>query len=110
MEPSQCQSGFRDGERRTDHIETVQLLVSGDDFHGSQVDGAQYDMVCFRRLQVDLQRGLSVQGDGNVDDIPPFAQAIGRRVCPPTGQIDTHRTAPPYNLVGIDRQLSLIHI
>ena len=54
------------------------------------------------RLDIDLQRGLSIELNGDVHHIASFVQAIRRGISPSTRQVDAHRATSPYNLVGID--------
>ena len=79
-----------------------------DDFNGSQVDGTQYHLILLAGFHVHLQRGLSVQFDGQVHHVSTFHQTVGRGVCPSACQVDTYRASSPDNLVGIDRHAGML--
>ena len=104
METGQHQRCLRNGKRRADLVEGRKFVVCTHHLHRAQVNGTHHDMTFPARLHVHLQRGLPVQFDGEVHHIPSLHQAVGRRVRPSSGQVDTHRTAPPHDLVCINRQ------
>ena len=55
-------------------------------------------------FDINLDRRLSVQFDGDVDDMASFEKTLRRSIRPSAGQIDTHRATAPDDLVGMDRE------
>ena len=79
--------------------EVHQLLVGLHHFHSTQIDATQHDPRLFRRTHEGLQGRLSVEFDGEVNDIATFHQTVGRCISPAPSDIDTHGRASPDNLV-----------
>ena len=71
--------------------EVQQLLCRLHHLYRTEVDTTEYDMVFFRRFDVCLQRGLSVEFDGEVDDVATFHQTVGRGIRPPACNVNTYR-------------------
>ena len=79
--------------------EVLQLFCGFHFLHGTEVDAAEHNMVFLRRFDVCLQRRLTIQFDGEVNDAATLHQTVGRCVGPTSGDIDPDGTAPPNNLV-----------
>ena len=104
VKTGQHQCCLRNGKRRAYLVEGRKFVIRTHHLHRAQINGTHHDMTFPARLHVHLQRGLPVQFDGEVHHVPSLHQAVGRRVRPSSGQVDTHRTAPPHDLVRINRQ------
>ena len=89
-------------------VEVAQLFKSGDDLRSAEVDAAQDDMMVAAGLDISLQRRLTIELDGEVDDVAALHKAEGRGVSPATGDVDAHRAATPYYLVGVDRETGML--
>ena len=96
--------GFRDGERGTDRRELLQLFPGANPFCIAEVDRTENDVEFPAWFDINLDRRLSVQFDGDVDDMASFEKTLRRSIRPSAGQIDTHRATAPDDLVGMDRE------
>ena len=76
-----------------------QLVSSLHYLHSTEVDATEHNTVVLRGFYVCLQRGLSIQFDGQVDDVAAFHQTVGRRIGPASSNIDTHWRASPDDLI-----------
>ena len=83
--------------------EVGQLIVGADGLHGPQIDAAEHDVRLLTGSDVDLQRRLSVQFDGQIHNVATLHEAVGRRVGPSSGNVDARRAASPHYLVAVDR-------
>ena len=68
----------------------TQLLGGLYHLHGTQIDTTQHDTGLLTGAYIGLQRGLTIELDGQVDDISAFHQTIRRGISPTTCDIDTH--------------------
>ena len=67
--------------------------------YGTEVDATEHNTVVLRGFDVCLQRGLTIQFDGQIDDVATFHKTVGRGVCPASGDVDTNGRAPPDDLI-----------
>ena len=65
-------------------------------------------MVFLAGLDIDLQRGLAVQFDGDIHHVAAFVETVRWGICPSTCQVDADRATSPHNLVGIDIEARLL--
>ena len=100
MEASEGKSCFGNRERRAHLVELSQLLVGVEFLGCTQIDAPQRYPVFFRRLDIDLQRRLSVELNGDVHHIAALHQTERRSVGPAACEVYAHRTAAPYYLIG----------
>ena len=99
-EAGECQCCFGDGEGRAHLVVGAQLFVGFNDLHGSQVDGTANDERFFAGFDIDLQRLLPVEFDGEVHDVTARVERVGRCVGPASREVDADGAASPDNLVG----------
>ena len=85
-----------------------QFIESFHNFHGSQIDGTEYNLIFFTRFDIHLKRRLSIQFNRYVDHIASFVQTIRRRISPSSCQINAHRTSAPHYLISINIQSGLL--
>ena len=111
METSKHESGFRNGEWRTDVMEIIYFIVGSHYFRCTEVDATQDDMRLFAWLDVRLQRRLTIEFYRKIYHIATFHKAIRRSISPSTGNIYAHRRPSPYYLVAMNRHLRrLAHV
>ena len=69
----------------------TQLLAGFYHLHGTQVDTTQHTTGLLAGAHIGLQWGLTIELDGQVDDIATLHQTVRRGIGPTTCDIDTHR-------------------
>ena len=75
-----------------------------------EVNAPQDDMRFTARFHIGLDGQLSVQFHGYVHHASSLHQAVGRCICPSAGQVDTHGTPCPHNLVVVDREAGSLSV
>ena len=68
----------------------AQLLAVFNHLHGTQVDTTQHDTGLLTGAHIGLQRGLTIEFDGQIDNITTLHQTVRRGIGPTTCDIDTH--------------------
>ena len=76
-----------------------QLFGGLDHLHGPEVDAAEHDTRLLRGADIGLQWRLTIQFDGQVDDVATLHETVGRSISPASCDVDTNGRSAPNNLI-----------
>jgi len=99
MEPGYGEGSPCDREPTADVIVPADILEGGEEVFGPEIDRSDHDIWSPTNLDEDLDGWVTIQVDGEIDDLPSELQAVGWGIGPSPCEVEADGTAGRDDLV-----------